>query len=57
MTQLKITQISSTNHRPCDHKDFKGDKVETDITDNTPEAWSWIATYVAQGDRVIVERI
>ncbi len=56
--KLKIIQVSSSNHRPADHKNFLGDIQSTpEIIEDTAESWQWVQTYVTQGDRVIIERV
>ncbi|HEU0048803.1 MAG TPA: hypothetical protein VFQ43_14530 [Nitrososphaera sp.] len=55
--KIKITQICSSNHRPVDHPDFKGDVQNTDIVDDDKETWEFIQLYVWQGDRVVLERV
>lgn len=55
--KIKITQIKSSNNRPVDHPDFKGDVQYTDIVPDEKATWEFIQLYVYQGDRVILERV
>jgi hypothetical protein len=54
-----VTQITSSNHAPADHKDWLGDKRSTpDLMDETEFQVflvEWLPFYLAQGDLVEIK--
>ena len=58
---IKVTQIRSSNRRPVNHKDFKGDvREEPEVFESEEAFLEWLREWgfmiITQGDRLEIER-